>query len=47
MQPILFELPDWGLRVHSYGVMILLACTGALGMAIWRARREGLDTGVV
>jgi phosphatidylglycerol:prolipoprotein diacylglycerol transferase len=47
MQPILFELPGWGLRIHSYGVMILLACTGALWMTIWRARREGLETGVV
>ena len=47
MQPILFELPGWGLRVHSYGLMILLACSGALWMTVWRARREGLETSVV
>jgi phosphatidylglycerol:prolipoprotein diacylglycerol transferase len=42
MHPILFEIPAWNLRIHAYGVMILLACTGALGITAWRARREGL-----
>ena len=29
MQPILVEFPGWGIRIHSYGLLILLACTGA------------------
>ena len=40
MRPILFEVPGWDIKVHSYGVMIFLACFAALGMAVWRARRE-------
>ncbi len=47
MRPILFEIPGWDIKVHSYGVMILLACFSALGMALWRARREKIDTKVV
>ncbi|QEH36458.1 Prolipoprotein diacylglyceryl transferase [Aquisphaera giovannonii] len=42
MHPILFEMPAFGLKVHAYGVMILLACTGALSISAWRAGREGL-----
>ena len=30
MQPILMELPGWGIKIHSYGVMILLALYGGL-----------------
>jgi phosphatidylglycerol---prolipoprotein diacylglyceryl transferase len=44
MQPILFVIPGWEIRVHSYGVMILLACFAALGVAVWRARREQIHT---
>ena len=40
MQPILMELPGWGIKIHSYGVMILLACAGALWITAWRARRR-------
>jgi phosphatidylglycerol:prolipoprotein diacylglycerol transferase len=47
MQPILFEIPSVGLRVTGFGVMFLLACSGALGLTLWRARREGLDTEAV
>ncbi len=47
MRPILFEIPGWDIKVHSYGVMILLACFSALGIALWRARREKIDTNVV
>ena len=43
MQPIWFELPGLGLKVHTYGVMIFLACSGALAIAAWRAKREGLE----
>lgn len=47
MQPILFEIPGVGLRITGFGVMFLLACSGALGLTLWRARREGLDTEAV
>ena len=47
MRPILFEIPGWDIKVHSYGVMILLACSAALGMRLWRARREKIDTNIV
>ena len=47
MLPILFELPAWNIKIHAYGVMILLACTGALWITAWRARREGLRVDAV
>ena len=47
MQPILVEFPLWGIKIHSYGVTILLACTGALWITVWRARREGLEASSV
>jgi phosphatidylglycerol:prolipoprotein diacylglycerol transferase len=47
MQPVLFELPGWGLKVHAYGVMVLLACAGALAIAVWRAGRERLNVNSV
>jgi phosphatidylglycerol---prolipoprotein diacylglyceryl transferase len=47
MRPILFEIPGWDIKVHSYGVMILLACSAALLMGLWRARREKIDTNIV
>jgi phosphatidylglycerol:prolipoprotein diacylglycerol transferase len=47
MRPILFTLPGSGLRIHSYGVMIFVACTAALAMAVWRARREKVDPNAV
>jgi phosphatidylglycerol:prolipoprotein diacylglycerol transferase len=40
MRPILFVIPGLDIRVHSYGVLILCACFAALGIAVWRARRE-------
>jgi phosphatidylglycerol:prolipoprotein diacylglycerol transferase len=40
---LLFEVPAIGLRVPSFGVMLLLACVGALGLTAWRARREKLN----
>jgi phosphatidylglycerol---prolipoprotein diacylglyceryl transferase len=43
VQPILFELPGLDLKVHSYGVVVLLACFAALTIGIWRARREKID----
>ncbi|WP_165251387.1 prolipoprotein diacylglyceryl transferase [Paludisphaera soli] len=45
MQPILFEL--LGFKVHAYGLMMALACSSALGISVWRARREGMDADVV
>ena len=47
MRPILFDITAWDIKVHSYGVFILLACSAALLMALWRARRERIDTNVV
>lgn len=45
MQPILFEI--LGFRVHAYGLMMALACASALGLSVWRARREGMDADAV
>jgi phosphatidylglycerol:prolipoprotein diacylglycerol transferase len=47
MRPILFVVPGWEIRVHSYGVMIFLACFAALGIGVWRARRQKIDPNVV
>jgi phosphatidylglycerol---prolipoprotein diacylglyceryl transferase len=43
MRSILFEIPGWELKIHSYGVMILIACFAALAIAVWRARRDQID----
>lgn len=45
MQPILFEL--LGFKVHAYGLMMALACGSALAIAVWRARRDGIDPDAV
>ena len=47
MQPILYELAGWNLKIHAYGVMMFLACSGALGISAWRARRERLEVSYV
>lgn len=47
MRPILFMVPELGLRVHAYGVFIFVACFAALAMAVWRARREQVDPNAV
>jgi phosphatidylglycerol:prolipoprotein diacylglycerol transferase len=47
MRPILFVVPGWELEVHSYGVMILVACFAALAIGVWHARREKIDANVV
>jgi phosphatidylglycerol:prolipoprotein diacylglycerol transferase len=47
MRPILFVIPGWEFKIHSYGVMILLACSAALAISVWRARRDKIDTNVV
>jgi phosphatidylglycerol:prolipoprotein diacylglycerol transferase len=47
MRPILFIIPGWDIRVHSYGVMIFCACMAALAMGVWRARREKVDSNAV
>jgi phosphatidylglycerol---prolipoprotein diacylglyceryl transferase len=43
MLRVLFVVPGLGFAVHSFSVMLLLACFGALYLTAWRARREGLD----
>jgi phosphatidylglycerol:prolipoprotein diacylglycerol transferase len=43
MHRILFTIPGLGFRLHSFSVMMLLACFGALGITFWRARRERID----
>lgn len=45
MQPILFEV--LGLKVHAYGLFMALGCASALGLCVWRARREGMDADAV
>jgi phosphatidylglycerol:prolipoprotein diacylglycerol transferase len=44
---ILWVLPaisdEHGLPIHGYGVMILLAVSAGVGLAVWRARRVGVD----
>jgi phosphatidylglycerol:prolipoprotein diacylglycerol transferase len=47
MRPILFEIPAWDVKIHSYGVMVLLACSASLLMGVWRARREKIDTNII
>ena len=41
MRPILFVIPGWDIKVHSYGVMIFVACFAALAIGrLARAARE-------
>jgi phosphatidylglycerol:prolipoprotein diacylglycerol transferase len=47
MRPILFVVPGCEIKIHSYGVMIFLACFAALAVAVWRVRREKLDPNIV
>jgi phosphatidylglycerol:prolipoprotein diacylglycerol transferase len=47
MRPILFVIPGCDIRIHSYGLMIFVACAAALAMAVWRARRERVDPDAV
>jgi phosphatidylglycerol---prolipoprotein diacylglyceryl transferase len=43
MQKILFMIPGLGLQLHSFSLMLVLACFGALVLTARRARRERLD----
>jgi len=47
MRPILFVIPGLEIKIHSYGVLIFLACFAALAMAVWRVKREKLDPNIV
>lgn len=47
MYRILFVVPGLNLTLHSFSVLVLLACFAALSLTSWRARREKLDPGVV
>jgi len=38
---------DLGLPIRAYGVMMLLAILAGTGLAVWRARRAGLDPEVI
>lgn len=44
---VLFVVPGLNLTLHSFSVLVLLACFAALTLTSWRARREGLDPRVV
>jgi phosphatidylglycerol:prolipoprotein diacylglycerol transferase len=44
---VLFVVPGLNLTLHSFSVLVLLACFAALMLTSWRARREKLDPGVV
>lgn len=41
MHPILFEFGNW--PVYSYGVLLAAAYLLALQLAVWRAKRRGID----
>lgn len=43
MHSVLFQVPGTALRVHSFGLMLCLAFAAAIGLAWYRARREGMD----
>jgi phosphatidylglycerol:prolipoprotein diacylglycerol transferase len=47
MRPILFVIPGTEFQIHSYGVMVLFACTAALLIGVWRAKRDKIDPNVV
>jgi len=47
MYRILFTVPGLNLSIHSFSVVVLLAVAAALYLTAWRAKREGLDPGVV
>lgn len=41
MHPILFEIGNW--PVYTYGVLLAAAYLLALQLAVWRAKRRGID----
>lgn len=43
MLQVLFRVPFLGVPIFGYGVMLFFAFLGAMNLAAWRARREGLD----
>lgn len=47
MRMVVFVIPGLGLPVHGFGLMMLLACVGALYLTAWRARRESINPDVV
>jgi phosphatidylglycerol---prolipoprotein diacylglyceryl transferase len=47
MRRVLFEIPELGVRVHSFGLALLVACLGAFYLTVRRARRERLDPDIV
>jgi phosphatidylglycerol:prolipoprotein diacylglycerol transferase len=47
MWPILFVIPGWDFKIHSYGVMIFVACMSATVMAARRVRHEGIHPNAV
>jgi phosphatidylglycerol:prolipoprotein diacylglycerol transferase len=47
MHPVLFELPAWNIKIHAYGVLILLACAGALWIAAFKAKQGKINVNSV
>ena len=47
MSPVLFQIPGTPIRIFSFGVLMIVALWGALGLANWRARREKLDPDLI
>jgi phosphatidylglycerol:prolipoprotein diacylglycerol transferase len=43
MRQVLFEVPGLGLKVHGFGVMLVLAVLGAIELTAWRARRAKIN----
>jgi len=47
VRQVLFVIPGLSLKVHSFSLMLLLACFAALHMAARRARHERLDPSII
>jgi phosphatidylglycerol:prolipoprotein diacylglycerol transferase len=43
MRQVLFEIPGLHVKIFGYGLFLVLALVGSVGLAAWRARRERLD----
>ena len=43
MRQVLFEIPWVHVKIFGFGLMLCMAFLGAIGLAHWRAKRQGLD----
>ena len=47
MWQILFEVPDLGLKVHAFSVMLVAGAASGVYLSAWRARREKINPDIV